>query len=115
VADTHIKQVLHSSVSTTATSLMVLLDMPTNLVYHLLQSKTTLAILGLIIAGVYITKTAIAYSRLSHIPGPPFTGISDIPHGIANFGPAHQEWYAYCNEKYGKLEPHHSSCRETAC
>lgn len=87
---------------------MVLLDIPVNLVHRLIEAKTTLAVLGVIVAGVYITKIAIAYSRLSHIPGPPFTGISDIPHGIATFGPAHQEWYAYCNEKYGKLQSHHS-------
>lgn len=86
---------------------MVLLDIPVNLVHRLLESKATLAFMGVIVAGIYIAKTAIAYFRLSHIPGPPFTGISNIPHSIATFSPAHQEWYSHCNEKYGKLESYH--------
>ncbi|TLD15741.1 uncharacterized protein PgNI_00132 [Pyricularia grisea] len=50
--------------------------------YQALKSLSVQAIVGLAIAS-YAVWTIVSYRRLSHIPGPRFTGISNIPHSLA--------------------------------
>ncbi|TLD34238.1 hypothetical protein PspLS_01569 [Pyricularia sp. CBS 133598] len=50
--------------------------------YQALKSLSVQAIVGLAIAS-YAVWTIVSYRRLSHIPGPRWTGISNIPHSLA--------------------------------
>lgn len=52
---------------------------------------------------IYITSKIAAYRKLSKFPGPPLTGISDIPHQIALLGPAAHEWYTRVSNTYGPV------------
>jgi len=57
---------------------------------------------------VAVTAVTIAasklrtYLKLRHIPGPAWTGISDIPHIRAFLSERCCEWYSSVNETHGK-------------
>ncbi|TLS20886.1 uncharacterized protein PpBr36_10754 [Pyricularia pennisetigena] len=67
-----------------------------------LKSLGLQTIVGLAIAASYVIWTIVGYRRLSHIPGPRWTGISNIPHSLAYASGECHKWYQAASNKHGK-------------
>lgn len=52
---------------------------------------------------LYAATKVRAYLRLRHIPGPPWSGFSDIAHIRACLGEHAYQWYTSVSDTYGKL------------
>lgn len=70
-------------------------------VYQGLKSLGVQAIVGIAIAS-YAVWTIVSYRRLSHIPGPRWTGVSNIPHSLAFLSGECHKWYHAASNKHGK-------------
>ncbi|KAI6294413.1 hypothetical protein MCOR10_006195 [Pyricularia oryzae] len=70
--------------------------------YQGLKSLGVQAIVGIAIAS-YAVWTIVSYRRLSHIPGPRWTGVSNIPHSLAFLSGECHKWYHAASNKHGIL------------
>ncbi|KHO01514.1 Cytochrome P450 [Metarhizium album ARSEF 1941] len=62
-----------------------------------------LALLALGLVGLYMVKLTWHFVKLRRFPGPPCTGISNIPHSRAMLRGECHKWYADVSRKYGPI------------
>ncbi|KAK8094235.1 hypothetical protein PG997_000920 [Apiospora hydei] len=66
-------------------------------------SRETWLILAAVASLAYLASRLNIYLKLRHIPGPQWTGLSDIPHIRAFLSERCCEWYASVSETYGPI------------
>lgn len=65
-------------------------------------NRDTWPILAAVVLLAIVGSRLRAYLKLRHIPGPRWTGVSDIPHIRAFLSERCCNWYTAVNEKHGR-------------